>query len=603
MPRHPFPLIAGTAAVLALVTAGAALGADETAVRGTAPFQLGQSQGLRHVALSATTLSAKRVGSTVRLQVKNPADRVAVTTVRSGKQRSVPGLAALPMYWRGLVGNRPTVRMQYTIDGAKRTHVLRGGGLPKWSAKAKTFQVQFNATPENVAVLRRMRASGARNVSVRVYPTPAGYGAFVPGSHDPKVSKKNEAQTSTDAVNPFPPPAPNAPFTLPYTSALGSGGQSWVNYLTATGETTGSCEVYPYPSNQGGNAQTTGAIFVYQDAAAVQSDLNIGGSIAYKQGRSSASLSGAYSTSSTQDTSSLYAVAIVNFQGGVVNLGQPSLQSKWSTSALQSVTSYNGALAFMQQCGDAFPTSYTTGASWMSVLRITLSSATQAQSVSANMKMSYGGTSAGANFSGDLSKQTSSAQIIETDECWGPANCFAVNGYAASATTDMSAALTQFQKNYTAMLTGLSTACNPSSSASGCITSVSYKPLSNIMPTTTSASYMQQAAFGVYGVNQNLNAWHSEYQALVTGNPASSSVPTWNTATTNLNNQGLACSIANLSTNSACAQRFNACWNSSQQVYSYLNPSCLPSAFSSNYLYGVANPFQIAGTPQQDLIN
>ena len=595
-------LAAGLASVV-LASSGTA--AQQNAVRGVTAFQLLQGRDLHRITLKSPTLSAKRVGSTVQLQLKNASPTVIAAIDGMKRQPSFSGTAVLPHYWNATLGFRPTVALRYTISGKKRTHVFRGGALPKWSPKTNTLTVQFNNTSQNAQVLARMKASKARNVEATIYRTPAGYGKFNPGSYDPgvKASKKSETQTSsTTATNPYTAPAPNAPFTLPYTSVLGSGGQSWVNYLTGTGETTAACETFPAPSAPGGNIATGGGIFIYQNSSQVQQALNIGGSIDYKAGRSSASLSGAYSTSSTQNSSSLYAVAIVNYQGGQVNLGAPTLTSSYNKQAL-GITGINGALSFMEQCGDSYPVSYNTGAAWISVLQIKTSSASEAQSLSANMKVTYGGESAAANFSGDLSAQTSSTQIAETDECWGPSSCFMVPGYAASASSDQSTALAQFTANYTAMLTGIGSTCNPTESTSGCITAVNYKPISNIMPTTTTGAYMQEASYGVFGVQQNLNAWDSEYQSLVAGNPGSSSVSTWNTAVTNLSDQGLACGLSNLSTNSACATRFNDCWQASENQYSYLDNACLPAAFTSNSLFGLPNPFTIAGATEQDLVD
>jgi hypothetical protein len=69
-----------------------------------------------------------------------------------------------------------------------------------------------------------------------------------------------------------------------------------------------------------------------------------------------------------------------------------------------------------------------------------------------------------------------------------------------------------------------------------------------------------------------------------------------------LSTQALTCSMASL-TDSSCTQRVQACWISSQQAYSYLNAPCLPSAFSSNSLSGLADPFVIAGAPEDNLTN
>lgn len=602
MRRHP--LIAALVLAPALGLVAGASAAHETSVT-PGPFKVARGESVRSLGLTASRVASKRIGSTIRLRLGNVGSHVAMVTSKTPKGRNVNAVRVLPRYWASVVGFRPTVSVGYAIDGTRRTHVLTGGTLPRYVAGGKYFDIQFRATPRNAAVLARMRQSGASDVHVTLLPTPAAPRPQALGKFDPKVAQsKAETATSssTTAVSPYSQPAPNTAFTLAYTPEMGGGSAPWSNYLTATGETTAPCQSYSAPSGVGGNVSTTGAIYVYQTAAEVQQALSVGASVGYKHGLAKASVSASYSEQGTESTSSLYAVAIVNYAGGVVSLGTPSLTGSYASQAA-GITSISDALGFMNTCGDAYPVSYGAGATWVSVLQIKNSSQTESQQVSVKMKESYAGVGASEGFSTDLSSATSSASITTNDECWGTSACTNVPGYTTITTTDEATALTQFSDNYSDMLTGLPNECAPTANSFACITTVKYQPMSNLMSSSPSAAQsMQKASYGAFGVDQNLNAWNSEYQALVSGNPmaSASDLSAWGTASANLTNQALGCSLTNL-TQSACSKVFTSCWQASQNTYSYLDAQCEPSAFTTNSLSGLSDPFEIAGVPEANL--
>lgn len=568
----------------------AASGATENAAGATPLFPVAGQASLRRVVLEAPRMTITRSGAVVRLGLPHVSPNFSVVTTRHKTARRGVGTYVLPRWWSAALGFNPTVSLSYTIKGKRRTHVLQGGVLPKY-AKG-TLSMQFIGNAQNQAVISRMRPSAARDVTVTLLPTPAGAPENAnPGSFDPGVKATKSQAQSTTTDNPYPPPGANRPYTLPYMSGLGP---PWYGYLSATGQSAASCVSYPTAGRPSGAGGTSGVIYVYQSSAEAQQSLNIGGSISGDLGKVSATLSGAYSTDRTQSTSSVYAIAIVNFKGGTVDLGngaKPALTSGYASSAGQATT-FNDALAFMQLCGDSYAASYGVGATWISVLEIKTASQSAAQSLAVSLDASYKDYSGAVDFSGDVSRATSSAQILETDQCWGPSGCFSIPGYAASASTNMTTALNQFTANFSAMLGGLPGACPTNQ----CITSVNYRPISELM-SGASAPYMQQAAYGVFGVAQNLNAWHSQYQAINTAAPSSS----WTAPISNLNNQGNACTLAYLSTNSGCVTRFNQCYTSSLTTFSYLNKQCLPAAFSTNGLLGLADPFVLSGAYEPNL--
>lgn len=586
---------------VAVATALVAVGGATAAAAGN-PFAVPRGHSLDALSLTASSVSAKRAGSTIQLELRGLSSRGQMALIGRRSARSVAGTGSLPRQWIGLLGFSPTVNLTYSVGGARRTHAFTGGALPSFRSRGRVLRMQFTATQRNLAVLSRMSPSKARSVTARLEPTPAPGRLPAVGRPDPGAgSSKSEMSTSTDPA-PFPQPSPNsnASFTLPYTPALGGSGAPWNNYLTATGETTGGCQDYSTTSaGLGGTASTNGTIYVYQTSAQAQQALSIGASVQYKHGLSKAKLSASYSQTDTQSSSSLYAVSVVRFTAGVVSLGAPSLSSQAQAQASQ-IASIGDALNFMQTCGDSVPVSYGAGATYIAVMRIKLSSASEAQSVSAKLKVSYAGVGASQSFSDDVSSSTSSASIVYQDECWGPSsNCAVIPGYTTITTTDMNQALAQFSSNYSLMLSGLPKSCAPSA-ATPCVTDVNYRSISGLIPYFNASNYLNQAAYGAFGVSQNLSAWDSEYLALAAGNPSSSSAPSWSANASSLGDQAITCSLGGASGLSGCATQFTNCSNSSQDNHSYLNAQCLPSAFPKP-LRSMQDPFVIAGAPEEDL--
>lgn len=496
--------------------------------------------------------------------------------------------------WQHLFGFAPNLSIRYTENGQRAGMTLRGvRGTPAWNPKKRQLSLQVVATDLNQRALSHTPIRG-KNFSLVVVPTPANL---------PKSSAQSQAHTTSDTTVPtcsaLSPAAANSTFCIPYTNQLGSGGESWKNILSGTMQTVQTCENYDVSTQIDGNSTTYGAIDIYETSAEVSQALSVGGTVGYTDG-ADISLSASYSTSSTQSTSSFYAVAQVNWAGGFVNFGAPSLTTEISNEAA-GITSFDNALYFLSTCGDSYPTGYAVGASWASVLQITASSESEAQSISASMSASYFGASAAANFSSSLSSQNSSVSVAETDECWGPSSCFSVtaNGvpYQASTSTDMTAAMNIFTSNYQVMLDGLPNACNPGPNYAECIISVSYAPIYPLLPNNDSATapsvLVSNAAYGVFGVQQNLNSWVSGYQSLQTGYPTSSKLASWATNQTHLTDQAQACSLAYLGSNQNCVDAFSNCYKASENVTSYTDSACLPSSFTSNYLHSTPNPWTL----------
>ena len=233
-------------------------------------------------------------------------------------------------------------------------------------------------------------------------------------------------------------------------------------------------------------------------------------------------------------------------------------------------------------------------------------------SVTGNLLLNSGGArwdigseSGRVRFSGAVSTYASSASITETDECWGPASCGAVPGYTVPSSTDFNAAMNTFTNNYNIMYANLAKMCSPTGNTANCITEINYAPIQQAF-TTTSFAYnspqnlVTQAAEGVYGVLQNMQAWSSQYQALITGNPGSASVSSWQASMNALNQQAQACGMAYLQF-PACAPVFQSCSQTMAYNPTYVQPQCMPTAFTQNpTLSGMVNPFTLTGAEETD---
>jgi hypothetical protein len=617
MTRSPAALrLAVALALFGSVTAAAshataapsnALGAkQEFAAPVIGPFGAPKAN-LRHMALDANRLSvSKKDGSyVVRLTGTAP----DVFAVRARRDKKVTGAAfrvrtaTLPEVWYGRMGFNPNMSVTYRVNGATRTHYLRNVDRPSFNRARNTLVTSVPATPGNIKVISRMRPGAARDVRAVFEPSPIRSGPVIPGKPDPV---KREAQTTVSTTSAgYVPSSPNSTFSLPYTSVLGSGGQSWQNVLSANGQYTQGCETFS-SSQSAGDALTYGTIQIYETAAEVQQALSVSGNISYGTKMAKVSLDGGYSTQTAQSTSSFYAVASVQWTGAVVNLGNPQFTSEYA-SAANGISTFSDALGLISACGDSFPTGYTQGAAWASVLQITLSSSTDAQNAYANISGTYGKQFSGsAAFSDAVSSEASSAAITETDECWGPATCGAVPGYQAPSSTDFNTAMATFTNNYNVMYANLASMCTPGANTANCISEINYAPIQQAFTTVSFAynspqSLVTQAAEGMYGVLQNMQAWSSQYQALITANPTSSSVSTWQSAMNSLNLQAQNCGLL-YAQYPACAPVFQSCAQAMTYNPTYVQPACLPTAFTQNpNLANMVNPFTLTGAEEEDL--
>lgn len=546
-------------------------------------------------------VSLEKKSNAIRVTISGLGQTATLHTLKGNNNRAKSArLSDIQKEWRRLFGFSPNATLSY-MSGSKLIKTTLNGlrGRPVWDEKVKSLSFQVVATPANLKAGLPLFGNLVKLKNTTLLPTKAQTPSLVRLKNPPGLNPFSDTQPQV--CSSISPANAGSTFCVPYATQLGSGGNSWVNILSATMQTVaGSCMATPtIPPIISGDSTTSGQINIYETAAEVSNALSTSASVGYS-GAASINLSASYSASDTDDTNSIYAVAQVNFQGGFVNFGQPALNENIYSEA-SGISSINDALNFLSYCGDSVPTGYATGASWISVLQITTDSQASAQSLSASLSASYLGANAAASFSTELSQSNSSASVQESDECWGPASCFNVtNGgvsYQTVSSTNQTTAMNTFLSNYNVMIGGLPNACNPSSTGSQCITSVSYSPIYNYVPTTFSsnspASLVAQAANGVYGVLSNLNAWASGYQSLVTGDPTSPQTSSWTSDVSYLSSYATGCDLANLGIE-ACSTAFTNCVNAYSNNPSYTDTACLPSNIQTPSLYGLANPFDIS---------
>jgi len=307
---------------------------------------------------------------------------------------------------------------------------------------------------------------------------------------------------STNADNPFIPASAGSDFTLPYSDALGSGGQSWRGIMSGTMQTTAPCVTYNQATQAGGSATTKGSIAIYNSANEVAHALSVSAGGGYK-GVAKVSVSASFNSASTQSSNSIYAVASVYTNMGMVNLGDQTLKPEIMQLA-KNINTYPEALSFLSRCGDSYARGFTQGASWISVMQISSSSSTSSSSIATSMSARYAGFSAHASFSSNASKVSSSSSFTSTEQCNGPLQCGEagpVNGYSyvdASSCTTSACHLSTFVGNYQYMMKGgLAGACSSTTgtstgqggnlpltdtSAAKCIVSVNYSPIADLAP-------------------------------------------------------------------------------------------------------------------------
>ena len=536
--------------------------------------------------VSANGVTAKRENGSIRVTLKNVSPEVAVSTIESGNahgtRSTTPG--KLNRQWNRHFGFSPNIAVAAT--GGKA--IFRGvTGTPVYNAKAKTLRFQVKATRNNSSAAGHASTLGGA-LKARVVPQQV---------IKPKQSRmRSTRQVTAQNCSSVSPAYANSDFCLAYVDTLGTGGGSWQNILSGTMQTTPTCQTTQTSSQVAGDTTTSGTIAIYETAAEAQQALSVSASVGYSSAAVSASASASFNSSSDSSTSSFYAIAQVNWSGGFVNFGDPTLTDTLYSEA-QGITNMDDALNFLSYCGDSVPVGYSVGASWMSVLQITASSESSAQQISASLSGSYMGASASASFSQALSDSSSSLTISESDYCWGPSSCFSVPGYAAAVNSDMSAALTQFTANYDSMLTGLPNSCAPGADYAACITQVSYEPIYTLLPSsfssTSPSALVGDAAAAAFAVQGNLNSWATGYTALSTGYPTNGDVSSWNTSTSALAGQAQTCSKAYLGTATSCVQAFENCWDALSANGATSDSACLPSAFYSESLYDLANPWTL----------
>ena len=305
---------------------------------------------------------------------------------------------------------------------------------------------------------------------------------------------------SDNADLPYMPAEANADFSVPYSDALGSGGQSWRGLLTGTMQTTAPCVSSNQATQAGGSATTTGSIAVYKSASEVAHALSVSGSAGYR-GVAKVKVSAGFSSSSSQSSNSIYAVASVYSNMGMVNLGQQTLLPGIDVLAAQ-IDTVPEAMRFISRCGDSYARGFTQGASWISVLEIKSSSSSSSSDIYASVSASYAGFSASANFNRSASTQSSNSSFVLTEQCNGPLYCGetgSVSGISyispGSCPTD-DCELDTFKNNFDYMMKGgLASSCAASTStatspggltisspdAAKCVVAVQYAPIADLV--------------------------------------------------------------------------------------------------------------------------
>ena len=345
---------------------------------------------------------------------------------------------------------------------------------------------------------KKVAATVLAAIFTAAFATPAIAGTYGDTS-DPFDSAPTD-----NADLPYSPAEANADFSLPYSDALGSGGQSWRGLLTGTMQTTAPCVSSTQATHAGGSATTTGSIAIYKSASEASHALSVSGSAGYK-GVAKVKVSAGFSSNSSQSSNSIYAVASVHTNMGLVSMGQPKLLPGIDVLAAQ-IDTVPEAMRFISRCGDSYVSGFTQGASWISVLEIKSSSSSSASDIYASVSARYAGFSASANFNTAASKQSSKSSLVYTEQCNGPLSCdengsVTVNKIQYSYTdagkcgsTNFSCLINAFDSNFQFMMKGgLAGSCSSSSSATtpsgmtinpdaaNCVVAVQYAPIADLM--------------------------------------------------------------------------------------------------------------------------
>ena len=351
------------------------------------------------------------------------------------------------------------------------------------------LQTKFHMSSKKVA------ATVLAAIFTAAFSTPAIAGTYG------DTSDPFDAAPSDNVDLPYSPAAANSDFSVPYSDALGSGGQSWRGLLTGTMQTTAPCVSYNQATQAGGSATTTGSIAVYKSASEVANALSVSGSAGYR-GVAKVKVSAGFSSSSSQSSNSIYAVASVYTNMGMVNLGQQTLLPGIDVLAAQ-IDTVPEAMRFISRCGDSYARGFTQGASWISVLEIQSSSSTSSSDIYASVSAKYAGFSASANFNKSASSQSSNSNFVLTEQCNGPLYCgesiISEQNYTAPGKcTSAKCELATFTSNFSYMMNGgLAGSCATATSASTasaptgltisgpdaakCVVAVQYAPIADLM--------------------------------------------------------------------------------------------------------------------------
>lgn len=395
-----------------------------------------------------------------------------------------------------LLGPRPSLSVSYKQGGRTREFTATAGITPP-VYDALTGSMRFQALGA------QMTPIAASSVVVRFTATPPG---ATPGA-DTRARVRAKG--------------PGQPYAVTFSSSTFLSPNTPPTMLSATQQTFpgNQCVKYSGTPSTGGQVTGVSQLTIEQTATQTSEEAASGTSVSAGYGGLSTSLTSSYTSSSSQDSASVYAVAKVAFAGIGTTLNPTIIYPA------SNVVDLSTALDLIAVCGDSVAVGYTSGAAYKAVLQMQTTSESQAESLSKSLEASYSSPSVSADASMSFSETVSSNSSVQnvkvTELCIGPSSCQAVSGYQAINTASVQASVDSFSSNFAAMQKGLATVCNSIAQASGCVVDMQYSPIENLVSGTladsaVAKSQVSSASKGVYWLLTNAMAWASEYQSVAT---------------------------------------------------------------------------------------
>lgn len=604
--RTAFAAIAAFATVVALAAGGTTAAEAQTSLAKAKKPAAAKPFSISSVNLSAPTRSLGIEAKSIVMRTTNQGTTNVTLTQPDPYVRVVPvsgdpyfiSTGELNQYFNALLGPAPTVGVSFgTKDRTRSVSLTQGVSAPIFDLTTQSLRFQALGTLDAVSAPNALVTFIATDPtwraprSEKIAPI-ALTGKTLTGRTGDADTSQSFAYDSTTFLSPLAPPT-----MLSATEQVFSGNQ---------------CVKYSGTTSTGGTSESISNLTVQSTSTDVSQSVKAGTSVSYKFGGLKTSMSASYAGSTSQDASSLYAVATVMFNG-IGTTTSPTL-----VYDATQVTDLNSAVQLIATCGDLVSTGYTSGAFYQAVLQMKTTSESAAQSLNASLSASYKepgeSTSGSASFAGAVAADSSVENVTVTEICVGPSSCTAVKGYAPIDETNTTTALNSFDSNFDAM-SGLSTVCVGASSAGNCVVNLVYAPIENLISgslsnASTAKSLVSQASNGVYWLLNNTVTWANEYQSLATAysNAATyqdAGIATYTMTTDQLNTQ--ATSYANTATNlltwagKTCSGTQMGSTNCLQPMVNCSNvvlvqgtsaTACLPSALSA--FTGLADPATVA---------